>query len=526
MIGHIGLGYWGKNILRNLDALGALVVAADLSQDIVRARQAEYPHIRFTTDIDSVIHDPSIRAVVLSTPASTHAALAASALDAGKDVFVEKPLALTVEEGERLVQLAKKRGRILMVGHLLHYHGAVTALKQLVHSGRLGEIRYLYSNRLNIGKLRREEDILWSFAPHDISLMLSLLDDEPTAVTAFGGAYVTKRVHDTTVTTLTFSNGVRGHIFVSWLNPFKEQRFVVVGSDAMVVFDDTASGSEKLSIYRHKVMIQENGAPRAIKANREAVAYSETEPLRVELQHFIECVQSRATPKTDGEEGMRVLRVLRAAARDLDGAHGAPAQTTLQEKESFFVHDTAIIDDNTEIGAGSKIWHFSHILSRTTIGERCIVGQNVMIGPDVVVGNGCKIQNNVSLYKGVTLEDDVFCAPSSVFTNVYTPRAFIERKDEFLPTLVKRGATIGANATIICGVTIGRYALIGAGSVVTRDVPDFALMVGVPAKQKGWVCVCGVPLHNRENHESSTCTRCQREYKFMHEEIIPVVNDV
>jgi len=159
-----------------------------------------------------------------------------------------------------------------------------------------------------------------------------------------------------------------------------------------------------------------------------------------------------------------------------------------------FVHPTAIVDAGVKLGARSKIWHFSHVLSGSRIGERVIIGQNVMIGPRVTVGDGCKIQNNVSLYEAVMLEEEVFCGPSCVFTNVLTPRAFVERKNEFAPTLVKRGATIGANATIICGVTIGRYAMIGAGAVVTKDVPDHALVVGNPARRRGWVSRTGEVL--------------------------------
>ena len=159
-----------------------------------------------------------------------------------------------------------------------------------------------------------------------------------------------------------------------------------------------------------------------------------------------------------------------------------------------FIHESALVDDGVIIGAGTKIWHFAHVLAGTHIGERCVLGQNVMAGPDVVIGNGCKIQNNVSIYKGVTLEDDVFCGPSCVFTNVLTPRAFVERKEEFLPTRVGRGVTIGANATIICGVTIGQYAMIGAGAVVTRDIPDHSLVAGNPARHLGWVSRTGERL--------------------------------
>ena len=160
----------------------------------------------------------------------------------------------------------------------------------------------------------------------------------------------------------------------------------------------------------------------------------------------------------------------------------------------FFIHPTSFADEEVKIGAGARIWHFSHILARTLIGPECNIGQNVVIGPDVTIGRGCKIQNNVSIYKGVTLEDEVFCGPSMVFTNVHNPRAAIRRMDEAKPTLVRRGASLGANSTIICGVTIGRFAFVGAGAVVTRDVPDHALVYGNPARPRGWVCACGEKL--------------------------------
>jgi len=178
---------------------------------------------------------------------------------------------------------------------------------------------------------------------------------------------------------------------------------------------------------------------------------------------------------------------------------------------SVVIHPTAVVDDGVTIGAGSHVWHFAHLLSGTVLGARCVVGQNVMIGPDVCVGDGCKIQNNVSLYKGVALEDEVFCGPSCVFTNVKTPRAHVNRREEFARTLVRRGATIGANATVICGVTIGQYALVGAGATVTRDVRDFSLVVGVPARQVGWVCMCGDVLA-RASDAVWKCARCSDEY--------------
>ena len=191
----------------------------------------------------------------------------------------------------------------------------------------------------------------------------------------------------------------------------------------------------------------------------------------------------------------------------------------------YFVHESSFIDENVEIGEGTKVWHFSHVLSGAKIGKNCIIGQNVCIERDVTIGNRCKVQNNVSVYKGVVLEDEVFCGPSCVFTNIYNPRAFIERKHEFRPTLVKRGATIGANATIVCGATVGRYALIAAGAVVKSNVPDYAIVAGVPAKQVGWACRCGTTLHfvSKESGARSEglvvkgkvptkCTYCRNKY--------------
>jgi len=221
------------------------------------------------------------------------------------------------------------------------------------------------------------------------------------------------------------------------------------------------------------------------------VDLSEAEPLREECRHFIECIETREKPRTDGDEGLRVLRVLNSCQQALE----AHTRIELSEKQSdYFAHETAAIDPDVRIGSGTKIWHFSHIQSGSSVGERCSIGQNVVVGPDVQIGNSCKIQNNVSVYTGVTLEEDVFCGPSMVFTNVMNPRSHVSRKHEFRKTLVKKGATIGANATIICGNNLGRYSFIGAGAVVTRDVPDHALMVGNPARQIGWMCSCGEKL--------------------------------
>lgn len=516
-IGLVGLGYWGKNILRNLYELGVLHTACDADAGTLKERKEKFPDAGYTSSFKSLLDNPEIKGIAVVTPAATHYETVKSALKAGKDVFVEKPLALTVKEGEELVRLAREAGRVLMVGHILQYHPAVIKLKELVSAGELGKMQYIYSNRLNIGKLRTEENILWSFAPHDISVILMLLGQEgPVDVKAFGGDYLNKGIYDTTLTALEFSNGVIGHIFVSWLHPFKEQKLVVVGSKAMAVFDDVSK--EKLFLYPHKIEWKAGNIPVAQKADYQVIECEKKEPLREELLHFISCVEGRKTPETDGQEGLRVLRILERAEESLSKRAG-PAKTG--PAGNYFVHETAYVDEGAEIGEGSRIWHFSHILKGSRIGKNFIVAQNVMIGPDVEIGDRCKVQNNVAIYKGIKIEDEVFCGPSCVFTNVYNPRAFVERKHEFLPTLVRRGATIGANATIICGTTLGEYCLIGAGAVVKKDVQPYALMAGVPARRIGWVCKCGVPLKGFDN-DRAACPGCGSTYKQGKDGLSPI----
>src|SRR5262245_48254184 len=245
----VGVGYWGKNLVRNFHQLGALSALCDDRESAERECRSQYPDVKFFREYSALLADPSVTAVALATPAVAHFEMAKAALEAGKDVLVEKPLAIDVRHGEQLVALAEARGRVLMVGHILRYHPAVLKLKQLIQSGELGRIDYVYSNRLNIGKIRTEENILWSFAPHDISVMLSLLDEMPTRVSCQGGAYLSSDVADVTLSHFEFQSGVRAHIFVSWLHPIKEQRLVVVGSEKMAVFDDTAE--HKVVLYPH-----------------------------------------------------------------------------------------------------------------------------------------------------------------------------------------------------------------------------------------------------------------------------------
>ena len=346
-----------------------------------------------------------------------------------------------------------------------------------------------------MGLIRTEENILWSFAPHDISVMLYLLGEEPISAEAEGQSYLTPGVVDVTLSRLRFRSGVTGHIFVSWLHPSKEQKFVVVGSEQMAVFDDTAE--KKLLLYPHRVDWASR-TPKAVKAEAVAVELEKAEPLKQECRHFLDCVANRRTPLSDGSEGLRVLKVLGACQQSLEdgddrcGRAGRRAEAAAAT--DYFAHESAYVDQPCTIGKGTKIWHFSHIMKGAKIGENCSIGQNVVVGSAAVIGNGVKIQNNVSIYDAVTIEDGVFCGPSMVFTNVINPRSEIVRKNEYRPTLIRHGATLGANSTIVCGHTVGRYAFIAAGAVVACDVPDFALMAGVPARQHR----LDVPLRRRE----------------------------
>ena len=499
----VGTGYWGKNLVRNFYNLGALHTICDVEPDAVNRFIQKYEGLNGTTSFTDVLAEPAIQGVAISTPAATHATLAREALLARKDVYVEKPLCLSEDEGMELNRIAREQGCILMVGHLLWYHPVILKLKELIDNGELGRIQYIYSNRLNLGKLRREENVLWSFAPHDVSVILGLTGEMPESVRAQGGNFLHSKIADTTMTLLNFASGIRAHIFVSWLHPFKEQKLVVVGEKQMAVFDDTAPWQEKLLLFPHSIDWHEN-IPVAHKAEAVRVEVEQDEPLRAECAHFLDCIENRKTPRTDGEEGLRTLRILNACQASMEKEKKILI-ADLKGSQAYSAHETAIIDKGCHIGEGTRIWHFSHVITGSKVGKNCNIGQNVVIGPNVTIGNNCKIQNNVSVYEGVTLEDDVFCGPSMVFTNVYNPRCEIPRKQEYRKTLVKKGATLGANCTIISGITIGEYAFVGAGAVVNRDVPDYALVVGNPARQIGWMSRYGeqmaLPLSGNGEYE-------------------------
>jgi len=508
----IGFGYWGKNLIRNFNDMGVLRLICDTDPSKEQLVKEKHPDVTFCSALDPVLKEDQIKAVAIATPAVTHFAITKAALEAGKDVFVEKPLALHVWEGEELVALASRNKKILMAGHILLYHPAIIKCRELINKGELGKIQYLYSNRLNIGKIRTEENILWSFAPHDISVMLALLEEEPCAVSCHGANYLNQNVADVTMSEFVFPSGVQAHIFVSWLHPFKEQRLVIVGSDKMAVFDDAAD--DKLVLYPHKIN-WENRVPIAIKAEGEPIPIETREPLRAECEHFLECIKSRKQPRSDGQEGLRVLKILRKCQESMETNRviAVIEPVTAAEEKPYFAHETAFVDEGCEIGKGTKIWHFSHVMKDAKIGETCILGQNVHIASGVIIGNNVKIQNNVSIYTGAIIEDDVFLGPSCVLTNIPNPRSQIVRHSLYEKTILRRGATIGANATIVCGVELGRYSFVSAGAVVTKSIPDYALVMGVPARQVSWISRHGIPLPQPDANGIMVCPESGYRYK-------------
>jgi len=326
----VGAGYWGKNLVRVFDGLPdvQLKVVCDSSPEIRQAMQQQYGDVRVEADYDMVLKDGEVEAVVLAVPAIHHFAAAKAALVAGKHVYVEKPMTLDSAEAQELVDLAQQQDRILMVGHLLEYHPAVEMLKGLIEAGELGEIYYLYSQRVNLGIVRSDENALWSFAPHDLSVMLHLLDQEPETVSARGECYLQEGVEDVVFVNLRFADGKMAQLQLSWLDPHKIRKLTIVGSRKMVVFDDVES-TEKVRIYdksAEREGYESYGDAITLRFGDVVIPHVHmAEPLKLECQHFADCVRENKTPRSDGRDGLRVVRVLAAAQRSLE-LNGAPCE--------------------------------------------------------------------------------------------------------------------------------------------------------------------------------------------------------
>ncbi|MBJ58071.1 MAG: oxidoreductase [Rickettsiales bacterium] len=312
-IGLIGCGYWGNNLMRNFYQLGVLKTVSDKNKFARERVKKLSEKIYFTNNYEELLNDKDIDAVVIATPAKTHFKIVEKALNSKKHVFVEKPLCLNYKDGKKLLDLSRRLNLKLMVGHLLLYHPAFIKMKDKIEKGLIGKIRYIYSNRLALGKLRKEEDVLWSFAPHDISMILNLINGKVMSVDAFGGSYIKSKVKDTSLTILKFKNNIKAHIFVSWLHPYKDQRLVVIGEKGMIVFADVAENSNKLLYYNHKVK-WDGEIPLVSKAEGKKIPFNfKKEPLKIECESFINWIKKNKKPLSDGKEGLKVLKILEYA---------------------------------------------------------------------------------------------------------------------------------------------------------------------------------------------------------------------
>ena len=333
-VGVVGFGYWGPNLVRNLDRLGdaLLVAACDTSQASLAKLSGLYPGVATTTDLDELLAAHDLDAVVVATSAPSHFAVAKKVIEAGLHCFVEKPLTLTSADAETLVRLADERGVVLMVGHLMEYHSAINWIRDYIASGELGDVLYLYAQRLNLGKVRAEENAFWSLAPHDVSIVLYLIGETPDRVSANGVAVLHGGVHDTVFANLHFPSGKMANIHVSWLDPHKVRRLTIVGTRKMLVFDDMEA-TEKIWIYDKGVEPAEAlgyGEDLRLRFGDITVPFIPMlEPLALEVQHFLDCCADGSTPRSDGRDGLRVVRVLEAVDRSM-ATGGAPVSTIVE----------------------------------------------------------------------------------------------------------------------------------------------------------------------------------------------------
>ena len=330
-IGFIGCGYWGPNLIRNLQQLPNVYIKAicDIDEERLKSLRSNYINVEFTTHYINLLEDKHIDAVVIATPAQTHYELTKAALFADKHVLVEKPLALSSSECRELINLSEKRRKILMVGHTFEYNAAVNKVKEYIESGELGKIYYIYSQRLNLGRVRQDVNAMWNFAPHDISIILYWLNKEPLRVSARGFRYLQHDIEDVAYVILDFPEGVSAHIHISWLDPNKVRMMTVVGSKKMVVYDDVSTTS-KIRVY-DKGFVKNNelgsfeefdsfGKFQLIQraGNLVIPKFDFVEPLKVECSHFVECIENNKKPLTDGFDGLRVVKVLEAAQKSMD----------------------------------------------------------------------------------------------------------------------------------------------------------------------------------------------------------------
>ena len=436
----VGAGRWGKNHIKTLHSIGCLAGIVESDESTLGQLKETYPDVKTFINVKDAVKE-DFDGFTVATPAETHFEIGEFLLKQKKHVLIEKPITLTAEHARQLKKTAENSGVNLMVGHVLLFHPVIRKIKELIDQGKIGKLQYIYSNRLNLGTVRKEENILWSFAPHDISIFQYFIEKLPIEIVSRGGAFLQPNIQDSTMTILTYPDNIVGHIFVSWLHPFKEHRVVVIGSKGMLSYED--SSEDKQLMFYEKGIDWIQGEPIKRDGPTEIIPYNKSMPLTEEMKYFVSRLDGSPVETCDGQNGVDVLEILEKATESLL----SHTEVKVEKKLNYFVHPTSIVDDNVEIDDGTKVWHYSHIQSGSKIGKKCVFGQNVNVGNNVTIGSFVKVQNNVSIYEGVELEDYVFCGPSMVFTNVLDPRCkYPQRGSEFYhKTLVKEGASMGAN---------------------------------------------------------------------------------
>lgn len=546
----VGCGKWGRKLVVNAIQLKCLAAVVDKSSEAIASVLEHIPalsSIPTYTSLETALDFHPNAAVVVATPPSSHFDLATHAIHANRSVFVEKPMCTSFRLAQTLVDLACSNGVTLMTDHLLQYSLPHRRLIHLTRTGFVGDVHRIRMIRNNFGTIRTGENVLWSFTPHDISILLSLLpnhDIQNATVSCRGQALITSSIEDYVDISISLGK-VCAQIEASWLHPFRERRVVVYGNQGAVVLNESMPDASLPKLQAFKWTTKRSADGSAVAASKiptdvsdhlylhnaesECSFSDELDPLQAALKHFIHCASTGALPRTDGNEALRVLAILETASKSLqrggeavkvsDVCSYVKIEENMREPDSpklSSIHPSAIVDNGATIGLGTRIWHFCHIMSGAFIGNECNLGQNVYVGATVVLGNNVKVQNNVSIYDAVTVADNVFLGPSCVFTNVKNPRASISRKHAFSKTKVEQGATVGANATIVCGVTLGEFCLVGAGAVVTKDVPAHALVYGNPAKIHGWASTSGtrlqIKMRGNDGTVSMTCPETHQTY--------------
>lgn len=516
----VGLGARGRATAEVARSAGVLAALCDVDPVVLVETARALGEVRVEADYLRLLQAGDVNAVALCTPPETWDGMVEAALRAGKDVYLDAPLVLPLAGGRALLDRVAEGRRVLMSGPVLRFAPVVEHLLAMVRAGRLGALRYVHGRHFKAVPTTAE-------APPDAGLSVTLthlfaelVDVPPARVLTRATTWRSARHPDVTETLLDVPGGPRALLHAASADGFRPAfELEVVGDEgAARLWRDS---DDRLHLTLTRTADEGDDEPADVPAPSTG-----SEARAASLRHFFEAVAARR-PSLQGPDGLLALwRLLSAAQRSLDaGAEVAfgeaapsaptPALPGPTLAPGVYLHPTVQMDGPCEIGEGTKIWHFSKLLGPLSIGRQCSFGQNVVIERHVTIGDNVKVQNNVSIYSGVILEDDVFCGPSMVFTNIGTPRSHYPRKGQYATTRVRRGASIGANATVVCGHTLGQYCFVGAGAVVTRDVPDFALVYGNPARVMGFACYCGarLPLGTTPGeHQEATCPDCGRRY--------------